>query len=26
VGKAWLAYWPPVAWGMIPHEAYGVAP
>jgi signal peptidase I len=26
VGKAWLAYWPPPAWGVIHHEAYGVAP
>jgi len=26
VGKAWLAYWPQAAWGLIPHEAYGAAP
>jgi signal peptidase I len=26
VGKAWLAYWPPEHWGMIPHEQYGTAP
>ena len=26
VGKAWLAYWPPALWGMIPHEQYGTAP
>jgi signal peptidase I len=26
VGKARLAYWPPAAWGLVPHEAYGVVP
>jgi len=26
VGKAWLSYWPPAVWGLIPHEAYGIAP
>ena len=26
VGKAWLSYWPPAMWGLIPHEAYGIAP
>jgi signal peptidase I len=26
VGKAWLSYWPPTMWGLIPHEAYGFAP
>lgn len=23
VGKAWLRYWPPSQWGLIPHETYG---
>ena len=23
VGKAWLTYWPPPLWGVIPHQAYG---
>jgi signal peptidase I len=23
VGKAWISYWPPNLWGIIPHEAYG---
>jgi signal peptidase I len=22
VGKAWLSYWPPSMWGLIPHETY----
>jgi signal peptidase I len=22
VGKAWLSYWPPTTWGLIPHENY----
>jgi signal peptidase I len=22
VGKAWLSYWPPNLWGLIPHESY----
>jgi signal peptidase I len=26
VGKAWLTYWPPRLWGVIPHEAYGDVP
>ncbi len=26
VGKAWLTYWPPELWGVIPHEAYGHMP
>jgi signal peptidase I len=26
VGKAWLSYWPPTLWGLIPHETYGLAP
>lgn len=26
VGKAWVSYWPPNLWGLIPHEAYGEAP
>ncbi|HNS50426.1 MAG TPA: signal peptidase I [Anaerolineae bacterium] len=24
VGKAWLSYWPPALWGLIPHETYGL--
>lgn len=24
VGKAWLSYWPPNLWGLIPHETYGL--
>jgi signal peptidase I len=23
VGKAWVSYWPPRLWGIIPHEVYG---
>jgi signal peptidase I len=26
VGKAWLSYWPPKLWGVIPHEVYGDTP
>lgn len=26
VGKAWVSYWPPQLWGVIPHETYGGAP
>lgn len=26
VGKAWVSYWPPSMWGLIPHEAYGDIP
>lgn len=26
VGKAWLSYWPPRLWGVIPHETYGDLP
>jgi signal peptidase I len=26
VGKAWLSYWPPPLWGVIPHETYGNVP
>lgn len=26
VGKAWLSYWPPHMWGMVPHETYGIVP
>jgi signal peptidase I len=26
VGKAWLSYWPPPVWGIIPHETYGDVP
>jgi signal peptidase I len=26
VGRAWLAYWPPDLWGIVPHEQYGTAP
>jgi signal peptidase I len=26
VGKAWLSYWPPNMWGLIPHEAYAGLP
>ena len=26
IGKAWLSYWPPGLWGLIPHEAYGDLP
>ena len=26
VGKAWLSYWPPDYWGIVPHEAYGSVP
>ena len=23
VGKAWISYWPPHLWGVVPHEVYG---
>jgi len=26
VGKAWVSYWPPSLWGLIPHEVYGDIP
>lgn len=26
VGKAWVSYWPPRLWGVIPHEIYGAVP
>ena len=26
VGKAWVSYWPPRLWGLIPHEIYGSVP
>jgi signal peptidase I len=26
VGKAWLSYWPPGHWGLLPHAAYGEMP
>lgn len=26
VGKAWLSYWPPRLWGLIPHRAYEGTP
>jgi signal peptidase I len=26
VGKAWISYWPPRLWGVIPHEVYGEVP
>jgi signal peptidase I len=26
VGKAWLSYWPPHLWGIVPHEDYGNIP
>ncbi len=26
VGKAWLSYWPPDLWGVVPHETYGLVP
>jgi signal peptidase I len=26
VGKAWVSYWPPKLWGVIPHETYGEVP
>jgi signal peptidase I len=26
VGKAWVSYWPPRLWGIIPHETYGNMP
>lgn len=26
VGKAWVSYWPPRLWGVIPHEIYGGVP
>lgn len=25
VGKAWLSYWPPHLWGIVPHQVYGRA-
>jgi signal peptidase I len=25
VGKAWLSYWPPAQWGIIPHETYATS-
>ncbi len=26
IGKAWVSYWPPRLWGMMPHENYGSEP
>jgi signal peptidase I len=26
VGKAWLSYWPPHLWGVVPHETYANMP
>jgi signal peptidase I len=26
VGKAWISYWPPSQWGIIPHEIYDNVP
>jgi signal peptidase I len=26
VGKAWLTYWPPSMWGVLPHQTYGDMP
>ncbi len=26
IGKAWISYWPPQSWGLIPHYDYGSAP
>lgn len=26
VGKAWLSYWPPSLWGIVPHETYANVP
>jgi signal peptidase I len=26
VGKAWLSYWPPRLWGVVPHETYANLP
>ncbi len=26
VGKAWVSYWPPRLWGIIPHKTYGNMP
>jgi signal peptidase I len=26
IGKAWVSYWPPKLWGLIPHENYGSEP
>ena len=26
VGKAWLSYWPPHLWGIVPHETYESLP
>lgn len=23
LGKAWISYWPPRLWGIVPHETYG---
>jgi signal peptidase I len=22
IGKAWLSYWPPEEWGIVPHHSY----
>jgi signal peptidase I len=26
VGKAWITYWPPSMWSVVPHQAYGDVP
>jgi len=26
VGKAWVSYWPPALWGVVPHETYDNLP
>jgi signal peptidase I len=26
VGKAWLSYWPPALWGVVPHQVYDNLP
>jgi signal peptidase I len=26
VGKAWLSYWPPRLWGVVPRETYAILP
>lgn len=26
VGRAWLSYWPPAYWGLVPHGQYEVSP
>lgn len=26
IGKAWLSYWPPPLWGVVPHETYNNVP